>query len=287
MKAVSRMGELRVSRGLLLEYGGWTVLSILFFLFNYCLAWQTEKTSILLQIQSERIGILKIYWRSGLQGYMEERSVAVQIKPNIYTYAVQIPAPSRFSFLRIDPMDKPGRMVIERMVLAHSLCLEEEIDLEKTLKNSSMISGVSIVMPAKNRGISLQLTDSDPWFVIHPELPLNFARLGLWCVIAVLMGACLFVFLNQRLIKGDQSTGVLWLEDCDGRPADSLPWLTLINRHLTRVVLVKALETATSRVYCFSFASAGSENFHRFIADMHRHYPRLHIRTQFHRSSEV
>ncbi|MDP3479827.1 MAG: hypothetical protein Q8R88_08650 [Desulfoprunum sp.] len=264
------------------------MLTVLFFLFNYYLFCQTEKTTVSLTINSAQSGILTIYWRSRSQeGYTEKNSVSVNIEPRTHRYTLKVPSPVEFTSLRIDPLNKPGRMVIESLVFSHPFYFPEKLDFPSFMQKDQEISDLSNVSFTPETGLSFESTGKDPWFVVHPKIPLNFTILILWMIASQVVALIFYLLLNQRVIKGGTNNGILWLEDSGDFGTDFLPLITSLHEGLTGLTLIKATETVSVRCYCFSFSNIHSKDFHRFINEMRRVYPHIHIRIQFNRSGEV
>ena len=288
MKPVSRKSvRCGLSRGITLEFGGWLVLAVFFGMFNYLLSLWTTKTDVSLHIQTETSGVLQIYWRSRAQGFTEKQSVSLRLEPHINSYQLRIPAPSQFSFLRIDPLNKPGRMEIDSITFDQSFHFPVMIDFQQVLVNQSERSDLAAITLTSDKRISFTTAGKDSWFVVQPVFSPRFSLL-LWFFAASLgIGAGLFFLLNQRTLKGGEKDGSLWLEHPlqDGVSSEAL--LTLLRKHLSRVTLVEATDSASVRSCCFSFSSAVPEEVDCFLTDMRRHFPSVHIRVQFNRSGEV
>ena len=274
-------------RGIALEYGGWLALAVFFGMFNYLLCLWTAKTDVSLHIQTETSGVLQIYWRSRTQGFTENQSASIRLEPHIKSYQLRIPAPSLFSFLRIDPLNRSGRMAIDSITFDQSFHFPAMIDFQQVLVNQSERSELAAVTLTSDKGVSFTTSGNDSWFVVQPVFTPRFSLL-LWYLVASLgIGTGLFVLLNQRTLKGAKKGGSLWLEHPLHDDVSSEVMLALLRKHLSRVILVEATENASARSCCFSFSNVVPEELDFFLADMRLHFPNTHIRVQFNRSGEV
>jgi hypothetical protein len=154
MRRALRLSDRGHSRGLAMEFSGWLVLAVFFGIFNFVLCLRTENTAVSFDIQSEEPGILQIFWRTGnTPGYSEKHSVSVHIEPHVRQYELKIPAPAGSSFLRIDPLDKPGRMFIEKMTLAQSFHHPVAVDLQRLPAGELERSGLADFAVSPGRGL--------------------------------------------------------------------------------------------------------------------------------------
>lgn len=263
------------------------MLTGLFFLFCAVLAYQSGKTTVSLAIRSDTAGILQIFWRLPSEDYSEKKAVSVKIEPGVHRYELKIPSLLGFSFLRIDPLDKPGRMVIKKLVFSQSFYHPTPYDFQSLPHRKDEASGLADLSYAPEAGFSFASTGNDPWFIVHPEIRYNFNTIFLWLLSSPIAGSILFVLLNQRILRGKKSDGLLWLEDSGDAPADVLSSIASLRWQLAGLTLIEATEDVTRRNYRFSFANAEPRDFQPFMSEIRRDYPHVHIRIQFHRSGEI
>ncbi len=145
-----------------------------------------------LKIQVTQPTWFKIYWAKSGQLFSEKHMACVRVKPGRSNYNFFLTDLRRISLLRIDPMEYPGKAVVEQILMR-----------QKGLKDINLItqSGLAQLKPLAEIGASsftggklvVTSTGRDPNFLLKPVVqPVSYS---LFPVVVRLAGAGVIIFI--------------------------------------------------------------------------------------------
>lgn len=182
------------------------------------------------QAQSESEGVAQVFYDRG-QGFREEDSARVPLRPNlVQTYRFDLP-PGKLFGLRLDLLDRPGRMRITRLLLR-----DPAGRMWRVLDGSDFTPNHEATWRALGPGdMELISSGSDPWVNQAFHEPLDLKSDWITWSHAYLPGiTTVFLLALLALWTG----GILWKED-------SLARVNVMRRQYPRAALAAVAGIAT------------------------------------------
>ncbi len=194
----------------LVELLGIAVFVLTFLLVTVYLQWKTVRADLLLELKSDQVGVLQVYWRGRYEIFSELNSQRLVVKPsiNVNDYYVTLPPLSSIDSLRIDPIDSVTPVTISKAELLFPR--NKHIDLLTDWTPDTFLQTNQLAIQKVNNAMVMQSLGGDPFFVISfpylREASYSWEYLLAGGVISTIL---LFIILNQRLLKGGKQSATL------------------------------------------------------------------------------
>ena len=193
---------------ILVELLGIAAFILTFLLVTVYLQWKTVRADLLLELKSDQVGVLQVYWRGRDESFSERNSQRLIVKPSINDYFVTLPPLSSIDSLRIDPIDSSASVTISKAELLFPR--NKHINLLTDWTPDIFLQTNQLAIQRVNNAIVMQSLGDDPFFVISfPYLREASYSWGYLLAGGVISTILLFIILNQRLLKGGKQSATL------------------------------------------------------------------------------
>ena len=192
----------------LVELLGIAAFVLTFLLVTVYLQWKTVRADLLLELKSDQVGVLQVYWSGRDESFSERNSQRLIVDPSINDYYVTLPPLSSIDSLRIDPINSATPVTISKAELLFPR--NKHIDLLTAWTPDIFLQTNQLAIQKVNNAMVMQSLGDDPFFVISfpylKEASYSWEYLLAGGVISTIL---LFIILNQRLLKGGKQSATL------------------------------------------------------------------------------
>lgn len=161
-----------------------------------------QKTDLTLEIYSENIEIIQIFWKKSDQSYSLERSIREGVFPNKNLYRFTLPSYASYDSLRIDPFDRSSQFLLRsleyRIAGKPVLLLDTDDALQRQIKEET---GAYLEQNPSGKGLLVGSTGIDPQLILPVKnFPLFYKGYAvvLFCVVGLALTTVIFVLAVLR-----------------------------------------------------------------------------------------
>jgi len=130
-----------------------------------------DRAVLSLDLDTDTRTILKVYWPNQDGLYTEKNMARINIRPGIHDYRLRICDLGITGILRIDPSERPARVVIHSMDISEEGYPSLHYDGKSGLDRLAVIRGIKTISH-DSRGIAIVPSDHDPQLqLILPPMP--------------------------------------------------------------------------------------------------------------------
>lgn len=246
--------------------------------------YHTARITLHLDLESEQSGELKVYWRARGEYYDENRAWKTSIYAgNQASIAVMLPPISQIDYIRIDLINRPALLRIDKATLTFRDELHTNLLDARGLK--ALQEGQQLRLVPNKAATELEALGEDSYFEIKfsPIYKKIFQWPGILGILALSITILCFS-ISQFLVKGSLFSGFLQIT----LPHKDLPLLPqkmciqpgLIPRFSYR-------ENDTNRIYSLHFKQVQPDMVVDLVRLVRQANPESDVRFQYNRSGEV
>ncbi len=263
------------------------ILSIIlaFVMLTIFLQYHTARFVLHLELESDQPGKLTVFWKKQDEPYSIKKSRKSDIQQGTSTsIKLNLPPLSQIDYITVFPIDRAAILKLTKAVLTYDG--REHTDFLSNnrlpaLENQHLLHFIS------NRGkvISIESLEKDSYFEIPVSIRVNFIFKWIYWVYGSILLTLLFYFLlNQRLLKGSQSSGFLQIT----LPAGHLPQLPkAVCSAINSNTFFRTKKVDEICIYHLSVMDIKPQNVLRLVALIRESNPEAEIRFQYNRSGET
>lgn len=194
-----------------------TVTNIFFFVFSLYLIYVNinlfQVPVIDFEVHSDRPGMFQVFW-SGTKGHYRQKDSVFQrdITPSKTHYSIELRDPKgivfgpNIQYLRIDPLDRPGRILIKDIRIKQGGLFSIDLSSRKDFKNIKAIDGIQNMKVLKD-GLMVVTDTNDPKLEIRVTPIPNYGTIA-----SFVLGCLLLLYSLKNLsLKFQRLQYIEWL----------------------------------------------------------------------------